>query len=361
MSCKINFGNAGALFRKLLELYDVFAPVIFKDDGAFSDTPVIRYKRLTAADEFENIAFEKRSDYSFKEALIPVCQNLFYFNEDKTQVSGADLQQEDDGIKERLIFLRSCDIHAVGRLDKIFLENGEPDFYYARVRGKIKFALLPCSDAGENCFCVQFGTNISGNYDYFFEKAGTESFYFEAKTKADLASALKESLAEDSNHKPSFITEKNIKGNDGGLTIPDIKTEESGAAMVNAPFWQEYDSRCINCGRCNFVCPTCTCWTMQDLFYTEDGRSGERRRVWASCMTDGYSTVAGGGEYRKKNGERMRFKVLHKIYDFKKRYGTAMCIGCGRCEDICPEYISYFNAINKLSTALGNYNGGKNG
>ena len=115
---------------------------------------------------------------------------------------------------------------------------------------------------------------------------------------------------------------------------------------------EEYNSRCINCGRCNFVCPTCTCFTMQDLFYSENGKVGERRRIWASCMVDGFTDVAGGGSYRKKNGERMRFKLLHKVLDYKQRNGYHMCVGCGRCDDICPEYISFSGCINKLQSAM---------
>ena len=127
--------------------------------------------------------------------------------------------------------------------------------------------------------------------------------------------------------------------------------EEVPREIVRSGLWDEYTSRCINCGRCNFVCPTCTCYTMQDVFYSDNGRAGERRRVGASCMVDGYTDVAGGGQYRKKNGERMRFKVLHKISDFKKRFGYQMCVGCGRCDDICPEYISFSNIINKVNAA----------
>lgn len=91
---------------------------------------------------------------------------------------------------------------------------------------------------------------------------------------------------------------------------------------------------------------------MQDVFYTDNGKVGERRRVMASCMVDGFTGVAGGGEYRKKNGQRMRFKVLHKVYDYKKRNGYHMCVGCGRCDDACPEYISFSNTINKLEAAM---------
>lgn len=64
---------------------------------------------------------------------------------------------------------------------------------------------------------------------------------------------------------------------------------------------------------------------------------------------DGYTEIAGGVDFRKTQGERMRFKVMHKICDFEKRFGSTMCVGCGRCDTVCPEYISYTTLINKLS------------
>jgi anaerobic sulfite reductase subunit A len=66
-------------------------------------------------------------------------------------------------------------------------------------------------------------------------------------------------------------------------------------------------------------------------------------------MVDGFADVAGGGSYRQKNGQRMRFKVFHKILDFKKRFGCHLCVGCGRCDAICPEYISFSHILNALS------------
>ena len=67
------------------------------------------------------------------------------------------------------------------------------------------------------------------------------------------------------------------------------------------------------------------------------------------CQVDGYDEIAGGIGFRKTKGDRVRFKVMHKIYDFEKRFGYPMCVGCGRCDDICPEYISYSNLINRLA------------
>jgi len=48
----------------------------------------------------------------------------------------------------------------------------------------------------------------------------------------------------------------------------------------------------------------------------------------------------------------MRFKVMHKALDFKQRAGYQMCVGCGRCDDVCPEYISFSHCLNRLSDAM---------
>jgi anaerobic sulfite reductase subunit A len=66
-------------------------------------------------------------------------------------------------------------------------------------------------------------------------------------------------------------------------------------------------------------------------------------------MVDGFTEMAGGHGFRKDHGDRMRFKVMHKIYDFRKRFGYNMCVGCGRCNDVCPEYISFSGCINKVN------------
>ena len=90
-----------------------------------------------------------------------------------------------------------------------------------------------------------------------------------------------------------------------------------------------------------------------ESLHKDNPKAGERRRVWASCQVDGYSDIAGGHSFRQSQGERMRFKVLHKISDYKKRFGYHMCVGCGRCENVCPEYISYIACLQKLKEKEG--------
>ncbi|SFB35114.1 anaerobic sulfite reductase subunit A [Acetitomaculum ruminis DSM 5522] len=314
------------IFSKLSEDFDVFAPVVKKGDGTFSDEDVVRYDKVHSLDEIE---FEKKSDYSFKEILLPINETVFYFTEDETIVPKKPE-------KERLVFLRSCDIHAVKRLDEIYLKNGFEDFYYDRIRKMTKFVLMGCSNSCETGFCASLGTNKCDNYDLYLKC--TEGEVFVDVKDEELKKAFESGEKKDVN--PDFVSENPTK-----VTLPKNITKDT----MQSGLFKEYGSRCIKCGRCNFVCPTCTCFSMQDIFYKDNEKNGERRRVWASCQVDGYSQIAGGHEFRQDNSDRMRFKVMHKIYDFEKRFGYTMCVGCGRCDDVCPEYISYSTLINKLS------------
>lgn len=321
------------VLSELGKKFRLYAPVLKTGEGRFTDTDVVIYDFVENSSQIE---FEKKSDYSFKEILTPLSQTLFFFTE--KVIKEADI---DDS--EAIVFLRSCDMHAVKRLDQVYLNNGRHvDPFYKKVRDKIKFVLIGCPASYEDCFCVSMGSNKTED-GYLFSLNYRED-HFEADVKDD---ALKDIFASTGaavkDVRVDYVTENEVK-----VTVP----EEVPLSIYQNDLWKEYDKRCVACGRCNLVCPTCTCFTMQDAYYTDNGKVGERRRVGASCMIDGYSTVAGGGQYRKKHGERMRFKVLHKISDFRKRYGYDMCVGCGRCDDVCPEYISFSNIINKVNAAV---------
>lgn len=315
----------------LRAVYTLYAPKLFEKGANFSDLDLVRYGTITAIDE---VVFDRKSANSYKEALHPIAQTLFYFTEDAVKEGSAPH-------KKPLVFLRSCDIHGLKRLDEIMLKNGEPDYFYERLRKNVRLVLMPCKTGFDSCFCVDMHTNQTDDYDMSVEKEG-DHYLVQCKAK-DMADLLKGYAEKEIEVSVPFVTDTKTR-----VSISDSITN----ATASLPMWEEYDGRCINCGRCTFACPSCSCWTMQDMFYTDNGRAGERRRVWASCMVDGYTDVAGGGAYRKKNGERMRFKVLHKIYDHTKRFGHPMCTGCGRCDDVCPEYISFSNTINKLKGAL---------
>jgi anaerobic sulfite reductase subunit A len=307
--------QASEKFAELLKEYDIYAPMVFEGGGRYTNIDCVRYGKI---EKFEDIEFERKNEYSFKEAFLPVNEVLFHYTQ-------GDVKIPDYEEKKKIVLLRSCELNAVKALDEIYLENGREDPYYKRRRENTLFYLIECPHSYENCFCVSMGSNKCEGFDAFI-RVTADGVYM-----GDDPSEVK------------FIEENDIR-----VSIPDNLSHKVNESKM----WDEYTARCIACGRCNFVCPTCTCFTMQDISYRENGDVGERRRVWASCMVDGYDEIAGGITFRKNKGERMRYKVMHKVYDFKKRFDYTMCVGCGRCDDTCPEYISYSNCLNKLDDAM---------
>lgn len=329
MGYKIKKTKMDTIFNELSQEYEIFAPIKFTGGGRFAETDAIRYGQI---DSINDIVFDQKSDFSFKEVLLPISEILYYFTEN-------EMKESDPPPKKAIIFLRSCDLHGLKRLDTIYLKNGPIDPFYQRMRENTRFILMGCPESFENCFCVSMGTNKADDYDAYLKVAG-EHVLIDSHWEM-LESLLQE--AETLEVNPDFVSKNNIT-----VEIP----ESIPQAIFDSKLWDDYIDRCIACGRCNFVCPTCTCFTMQDIHYKDNERAGERRRVWASCHVDGYTDMAGGLGFRQDKGARMRFKVMHKINDYNRRFGHQMCIGCGRCDDICPEYISFSNSINKVNAIV---------
>ena len=128
---------------------------VFEGTGRFSETDVVRYGKVT---DLADIDWNERSEYSFKDILLPLSQTLLYFTEH-------GMTESEGPTRGTIVFLRSCDLHAVKRLDYMFLENGPEDSYYKRVRDGLKFVLMGCDHDFDGCFCVSMGTNISTDYD----------------------------------------------------------------------------------------------------------------------------------------------------------------------------------------------------
>lgn len=326
MKLKLDSSKFNEGLKHIKKDYKIFAPVLIPFKGTFSDTDIIRYQEVN---DFEEMEFAQKANFSPKEVILPINQVLFYFTEKEFKESDLD-------DKKILIFLRACDINGIKRLDEIYLNNGEEkDYFYKNIRDKVKFVLVGCKESFRNCFCVSMDSNKTDNYSIGLN-IEEDTLYLD----------IKDSEFEVFNGEPAEFNVNYVTENLISVDVPDnIDSNE----MIGNSIWDEYDTRCIGCGRCNFVCPTCSCFTMQDIFYKENENVGERRRVWASCQVDGYTDIAGGNSFRKKQGERMRFKAMHKINDFKKRFGYHMCVGCGRCDDACPQYISFSKCIEKIN------------
>ena len=340
-SYRLSCSDMDQVLAEWKKSYRIYGPRLLKQRG--NKRGVVRYQEISSVSDIYN---EGSSDFSAKEVYYPVMQTMFFFTE--TEVMESQVKED----KEILLLLHPCDINAMRRLDNIFLKNGAgPDLYYARLREKVRVILLECKGSAENCFCVSMGSNRAEDYEMAV-RLGDNQVQVQVKNPEWNVSFLK---AEPCDFAPRFVEENERK-----VRVPQIPDRKTLRLAGELKYWEKFDDACIGCGGCNTVCPTCSCFDTNDVIYNETSREGERRRVWSSCMLDTFTMTAGGGRARKTAGANMRFKTLHKIYDYQKRFGEGenMCVGCGRCVIRCPKDLDFAATLNEFSAALENAEGG---
>ena len=333
-SYRISRSYMNEILQELKKEYHIYAPVHVHDRGMWETDGLIRYQEIETVDEIVN---DQQSDFSPKEVIYPVAQTIFTFDENSCKETRSN---DPKGI---IIFMRPCDINGLKRLDNMFLANGGmSDVYYKAMRDKVKIFMMECERSWENCYCVSMGTNRTENYSVAWQLHGD---MIQLKIKDAEFLGYFEWAAE-CEYEPNFITENERK-----VKVPDIKSPDMLKEVFALDFWKKYNDECISCGGCNTVCPTCSCFDTVDYLNQENSRKGERRRIWSSCMLPDFSKTAGGNIARKFPEQMMRFKTMHKVYDYNARYGgnEHMCVGCGRCIQRCPEKICFADTINTLS------------
>ncbi|WJV54397.1 anaerobic sulfite reductase subunit AsrA [Pectobacteriaceae bacterium CE90] len=339
MAIQLTADEFSQLLKRLNESWRVYAPKAEYRGGRFSDTDNIIYQPVS---HFDEIVWREKSHMSPNTVITPITETLFYFDQQTIQIAETDT-------RPLLIFARSCDIHAMSRLDAMYLHNGPAaDNRYQAIRDRIQFVLMECEQSFENCFCVSMGTNRTDDYAaaVHFDATGARLTLNDERLSGYL-----DGLGQRCEHQVQFV-EQNLQQ----VQLPDSVCDDPQQIrdiLVDHPLWADYQSRCIGCGRCTTGCPTCTCYSVFDVAYQEQPQRGERRRQWASCMVPGFSDMAGGHGFRANTGTRLRYRALHKVNDFKDRFGIEhMCVGCGRCDDRCPQYIKFSAVLNRMTDAV---------
>ena len=115
--------------------------------------------------------------------------------------------------------------------------------------------------------------------------------------------------------------------------------------------WEATADRCLSCGRCNLVCPTCTCFDVADEA-SLDGSCGARVRSWTGCQVPGFSKIAGGHDFRPTRAQQLRYRIFRKGKYMPERYGMVGCTGCGRCAAHCPTHISIREIFREVGSGV---------
>ena len=235
---------------------------------------------------------------------------------------------------------RSCELHAMGILDRVLLGGSHPDPVGGARAADTFIVAVQCGQAGGTCFCVSMGTGPVAERG--FDLALTElieddrhSFVVEVGSErgAEVLSDMPCQTAQDSDRAGAAAVHARTASQMGReLDVTDIK----GLLYRNYehPRWDEVAERCLTCGNCTMVCPTCFCTTVDDVTDLA-GEHVERQQRWDSCFTVDYSHIHGGA-VRASARSRYRQWMTHKLATWWDQFGTSGCVGCGRCITWCP-------------------------
>ena len=316
-----------SLIRAFMDSYELVAPVKHGQGYIFD---VIEDPRDVVLD-YSTTAL------SPKKYLLPPRETLFRFDVESNDVSDFELD-----ISPRVIFgVHPCDINAINRLDKVYLDARYPDPYYKARRDATLIVGIGCMPAS-NCFCERLGADeVSYGYDLFLQDLGDR--YWVSISSVAAAEVLEESThpreATDEDRE-LFAAATRRRREAFNRAIPFIQD----VAMLmdtyhSDSFWDELGSRCLNCTACASVCPTCMCFDIVDEL-SVDAKTGERVRTWDSCTSPEFAQVAGGHNFRETARERVRHRMYHKLNGFKVKHGDMLCVGCGRCVWACKAQIN---------------------
>lgn len=250
--------------------------------------------------------------------------------------------------KTALFGVRACDIAAMAIQDYIFTEDVYVDNHYKKRREALFIVAANCTYASDNCFCVSAGGYPKAK-DHF-DLAMTEiddGFVIETGTKKGktFLNALNLSLADD-DHIKIAGERVNQAAASQKKSLPNINLRDTLLKRMEHPRWNDVADRCLACGNCTQVCPTCFCHAEFDELDTSGSRS-KHWRVWDSCFTEQHSYLHGGA-VRQSTREFYRQWLTHKLGSWWDQFGMSGCVGCGRCITWCPVGIDITEEANAL-------------
>ena len=264
---------------------------------------------------------------SSKDIAFPRAEKILDYSKSKEgmTVKGIDLKD----IPEVILWgVRPCDAAGIGELSSIFNWDYKDEIYNNRLSRVTVFG-FSCNKSDEYCFCTSVGLapDSSKGSDILLTPLKNGDYHADILTEKGNNIVLSSpELFEAANDEKGNITEVKTK-------FSHSKVTEKLSTAFEHPFWVENSLRCIGCGACAYVCPTCACFDIQD---ETRGKNGVRYRSWDSCGFGLFTLHTSGHNPREVQSQRWRQRIMHKFSYMPDRNETLGCVGCGRCSSGCP-------------------------
>ncbi|MBC2703227.1 4Fe-4S dicluster domain-containing protein [Desulfobacula sp.] len=305
--------------------------------------PIYQFLPFSSFDEID-LDYET-TEYSAKTYFLPYKETLssFEFKEDDWT------QNIKYSTRPRVIIgLHPCDINGLIKLDKVFEKTLFPDPYYITRRQNTFVVGIDCKKPCDGGFCSSVGSNtVTHGFDLFLTDIGDRYF---VKIGSDRAFNALQKI------KTSEITK-----NDNELYLQTRNKFEDGfektVRVENLPnlldiefesdVWGKWGDKCLSCGTCAMVCPTCYCYGITEHISMDFNKSDKIKQLY-SCNLNDFAQVAGGHNFRPEPATRLKYRYYHQHRGFVESFGQPLCVGCNRCGRACLSGINPTDVISDL-------------
>ena len=280
-----------------------------------------------------------------KKLMLPPRESTFVFD---PKEGFKDLLAE--ASKPMVLFgVHDYDIWGLNILDRVFAQSKYPDPYYIARRRATTIIGIDF-EPDDKHFAASMNADFADTgFDLFLTDIGDEYLVLVGTSRGDdivvmsgclLAEPTEADFAEykrrSGKRRASYKTRIELGD------LPEIMEME-----YRSEVWEEMGEKCLSCGSCSAVCPTCYCFDVNDEVEL-GSRAGRRVRSWDSCLFKTHALVAGGENFREQRSSRIKFRYYHKQRGFVAEYGRPSCVGCGRCSDVCPAGINIVSVIERI-------------
>jgi ferredoxin len=299
--------------------------------------------------------------HSWKQFLFPARIPLWRAR--RTEAGGFEVRESEPPAEDApfaFIGVRSCELHGIAIQDRVFLGGRYVDRDYEARRRDAFLVAVNCFEPGGTCFCVSMGSGprADGGYDLALTEIleGEHRFLVEVGSERGaevLAELPRRAVVDDDLRAAQAAVDGAAQRMGRSLDTADLR--DLLARNLEHERWDEVASRCLTCGNCTMVCPTCFCTSVDEVTDLA-GDQAERVRLWDSCYSVDHSYIH-GGSIRPSGRSRYRQWLTHKFGTWHDQFGTSGCIGCGRCITWCPvgidvtEELAAIRATEEVSDA----------
>jgi len=243
--------------------------------------------------------------------------------------------------------MHACDINALLKLDKVFVRDRFPSPYYISRRQNTMIIGMDCVPC-DTCFCKSVGADVATHgFDLYLTDLGDKYFVsINSDRGFNLLQRVKAEAVTEADTQ-AYLTQRR-KISEGFRT--DVEAENLPNLLdieFESPVWKKWGAKCLSCGSCAMVCPTCYCYGITERL-AMDFKSGDKVKHLHSCNLVDFALVAGGHNFRPAAESRLKYRYYHQHRGFAEAYDEPKCVGCNRCGRVCLAGINPPDVIRDL-------------